>query len=123
MKYAIIQSGSKQYKVSEGDEILLEKLDGEKGEKITFEDVLLVADADKIKVGTPRVNNFRVIGKIVSQTKANKIRVATYKAKSRYRKVKGHRQHLTKVAITNIKSSRKTASQSTKEKTKTPKKK
>lgn len=113
MKFAIIKSGSKQYKVSQGDEILVEKLDGDPEKKINFAQVLLFVDGKNIKVGTPVINSIQVQGKIKSQEKAKKIRVATFKAKSRYRKVKGHRQQLTRVIIEKIGSSRKSTSKST----------
>lgn len=113
MKFAIIKSGSKQYKVSQGEEILVEKLDGDPEKKVNFEQVLLFVDGKNVKVGTPVINNIQVLGKIKGQEKAKKIRVATYKAKSRYRKVKGHRQQLTRVLIEKIGSSRKSTSKST----------
>lgn len=113
MKYAIIKIGSKQYKVQEGDEILVEKIDAEEGDKIKFDKVLLLVDEEKRLVGQPFVTSASVEGKIISQTRGEKIRVATYKAKARYRRVKGHRQWLTKIAIkkitTNKKSSKKLA--------------
>jgi large subunit ribosomal protein L21 len=89
MKYAVVQTGAKQYKVKEGDRLLVEKLEGKEGDKLDFDQVLLISDKDKKKIGQPI-------------TKGEKIRVATYKAKSRYRKVKGHRQQLTEVAIEKI---------------------
>lgn len=99
MQYAIIQTGSKQYRVKAGDEIIVEKIQGAEGDKVTFDNVLLVADPGKARIGQPHLIHFAVTGKIVAQTKSKKIRVATYKAKSRYRKVKGHRQQVTRVAI------------------------
>lgn len=102
MKYAIIQTGSKQYKVSVGDQILVEKLEGKEGDKVTFDQVLLLADKSASYVGRPNLTNAKVIGKIITQATGEKIRVATYKAKSRYRRVKGHRQKLTKIAIEKI---------------------
>ena len=102
MKYAVIKTGGKQYKVAEGDEIEIEKIDGEKGEKVVFEEVLLVVDDKEIKIGQPLVEKAKVKAEIVDQIKGEKIRVAKFRAKSRYRRVKGHRQRLTKVKIEKI---------------------
>lgn len=99
MKYAVVKIGAKQYKVKKDDEILVEKIEGEEGKTQTFDQVLLLVDGKKRKIGQPTVPKASVKAKILSQTKGKKIRVATYKAKSRYRKVKGHRQFLTKIAI------------------------
>lgn len=113
MKYAIIQIGAKQYKVREGDEISVEKLEGQEAEKVSFDQVLLLADKNEKRIGRPNLTDVIVTGKISAQTKGKKIRVATFKAKSRYRRVKGHRQQLTKLVIEKIsekkKSSKKTA--------------
>ena len=99
--YTIVKIAGKQYKASPGDEIIVDKLDGEKG-KVEFTDVLLVSDGDKITVGTPNVSDVKVIGEIVEQIKGDKVRVAKYKAKVRYRRVTGFRPMLTKVKITGI---------------------
>lgn len=123
MKYAIIQSGSRQYKVKEGDELLLEKVEGKDGDSITFEEVLMIVDGEKRSIGQPKVNNASVSGKIISRVKGKKIRVATYKAKSRYRKVKGHRQQYSKVKIEKIKVGSMSKKSSVKSKTKTSKNK
>ena len=102
MKYAIIKAGGIQYQVSEGQEIDIFHLDKEKGDAIIFDSVLLVKDDDKVLVGQPAVNGAKVKGKVVAQILGDKIRIATYKAKSRYRKVKGHRDQLTRVLIEKI---------------------
>ena len=102
MTYAIIKTGGKQYKVVEGETISLEKLPGKPKEKITFKEVLLIVDEKKVHLGQPEVKNAIVTGEIVEQKKDKKIRVAVYKAKSRYRKVKGHRQQITLVKIVKI---------------------
>ncbi len=105
MKYAIIKTGGKQYRVSEGDEIEIEKIDTPEGKVVTFAEVLLLVDNKKIKIGQPQAKGARVKAKVLSHFKGQKIRVATYKAKSRYRRVKGHRQQLTRVKILSILSS------------------
>ncbi|MEK9171116.1 MAG: 50S ribosomal protein L21 [Patescibacteria group bacterium] len=102
MKYAIIKAGGAQYQVSVGQEIDIFRLDKEKDEDVVFDSVLLVKDDDKVLVGQPVVKGAKVKGKVVDQILGEKIRIATYKAKSRYRKVKGHRDQLTRVLIEKI---------------------
>ena len=103
MKFAIVRIKGKQYKVSQGDLIKLEKLDGKKGDKLIFDEVLLlVAADDNVKIGTPLVEKTTVEAEIVRQFKGTKIRVAKFKAKSRYRRVQGHRQQLTEIKIISI---------------------
>ena len=101
--YAIIESCGKQYKVSEGDVVYFEKLDSEEGKKVTFSNVVLVSNDDKIEVGAPYVKGVKVEGKVVAHGKAKKILVYKYKAKKNYRRRQGHRQPYTKVEITSIK--------------------
>ena len=102
MKYAVVQIGAKQYRVSEGDELLIEKLSSKKGDKIEFDQVLLVVDEKKAVVGQPLVAKAKIKAMILDQIKGEKIRVAKFRSKSRYRKVKGHRQKLTKIKIEKI---------------------
>lgn len=102
MKFAIIKASGKQFKISEGDTLILDKTPGKPKDKITFDKVLLVVDKDKPKIGTPLVKNAKVTAEILSQEKAKKIKVLKFKAKSRYRKVKSHRSHITKVKIKKI---------------------
>lgn len=102
MKYAVIQTGGKQYRVSEGDILEVEQLPEEKDQKVTFSDVLLYTNEGNAKIGTPHVAGMSVAAVVVEQVQGDKIRVAKYKAKSRYRKVIGHRQQLTKVKIETI---------------------
>ena len=102
LMYAIIEACGKQYKVSEGDEVFLEKLENAEGEKVVFENVLLISDGDKVKVGTPTVKNAKVEATVVSHGKGKKIVVFKYKAKKNERKKQGHRQPYTKVKIEKI---------------------
>ena len=96
--YAIIKTGGKQYRVSEGDVLNIEKLDVE----AVFDEVLtVVADSD-VKIGKPVVDGAKVTAKVVEHGKAEKIFVFKYKAKSNYRKRQGHRQPFTKVEISKI---------------------
>ena len=99
--YAIIATGGKQYRVSEGDVIYIEKIDAEVGSTVSF-DVLLVENNGDVKVGTPVVEGVKVEGKVEAQTRGEKIIVFKYKAKKNYRRKQGHRQPYTKVEITKI---------------------
>lgn len=107
--YAIIESCGKQYKVAEGDVVFFEKLDVEEGKKVTFDNVVLVSNDEKIQVGSPYVKGVKVEGKVVSHGKHKKIIVFKMKAKKNQRKKQGHRQPYTKVEITSIKTSAKKA--------------
>ena len=98
-KFAIISTGSKQYLVKDGDVILVELLGKDKGEKVSFENVLLTADGDTVKVGTPNVSGAKVGGEILENDRAEKKIVMKYRQKSRYYKKKGHRQPYSKVKI------------------------
>lgn len=102
-KFAVVKIGSSQYKIAENDEIDVDKIEGKKGNKLTFDQVLLLVDGKKVSLGQPLVKGVQVEAKILSQFKGKKIRVATYKAKSRYRRVKGFRPFLTKIKIEKIK--------------------
>ena len=100
MNYAIIKTGGKQYKVSIGDEIFAEKLEGDAGTTITFDDVLAVADDSGIKAGD--ACKATVTAEVVSQGKNKKIVVLKYKAKKGYRRKNGHRQPYTRVRVSAI---------------------
>lgn len=99
--YAIIATGGKQYRVSEGDVIYVEKLANEAGETVAF-DALLVGGDGETKVGKPVVEGVKVEGKVVSQVKGEKIVVFKYKSKKNYRRKQGHRQPYTKLEIVKI---------------------
>lgn len=101
MKYAVIRTGGKQYKVSEGDELKIEKLEVEPGKSFDFEEVLLTVNEEKVLVGKPILKT-KVSAKVLDQTKAEKIFVSKYKAKTGYHKKTGHRQKLTLVKIDKI---------------------
>ena len=100
--YAVIKTGGKQYRVQQGDVIFVEKLNAQADEAVTFDEVLLVGDAEQSKVGTPVVDGAKVQGKVLAQVKSKKIVVFKYKAKKNERKKQGHRQPYTKVEITAI---------------------
>ncbi|MFT5179821.1 MAG: large subunit ribosomal protein L21 [Candidatus Paceibacteria bacterium] len=103
-KYAVILTGGKQYKVSEGDYITIEKLPGDnkEGDKVTFDNVLLIDDGEKLKAGTPMIEGAKVEGEFIETGRAKKILVIHYKSKSRYFKKQGHRQPFNKVKIVKI---------------------
>ncbi|GHU40421.1 50S ribosomal protein L21 [Clostridia bacterium] len=99
--YAIIATGGKQYKVSEGDTIIIEKLDVQAGDTVTFDQVLAVG-GDSLTIGSPTVAGASVSASVVENGKAKKIIVYKYKRKSGYHKKNGHRQQFTKVKIEKI---------------------
>ena len=95
---AIIETGGKQYSVTEGAEIFVEKLDGNEKDKVTFDKVLVLGDV----IGHPYVEGAKVTGEIVKQGKQRKIRIFKYRQKTNYHKTQGHRQPYTKVKITKV---------------------
>ena len=102
--YAIIKTGGKQYKVAEGSEVIIEKLDVEEGSSVTFEEVLVVGEGEEIKIGRPFVEGAKVTGSVVKNGKGPKLRIFKYKHKTNYRRRQGHRQPFTKVKIEKIES-------------------
>lgn len=105
---AVIKTGGKQYIVSPGQKIKIEKLNVQEGEEIIFSDVLLLATDEEVKIGTPLVENAKIVAKVLSHGKAKKVIVFKYKPKTRYKKKKGHRQQYTEVEIINFKLETKT---------------
>ena len=99
---AIIVTGGKQYKVSEGDTLFIEKLEAEAGQNITFDQVLAILDGDNATFGAPTVEGASVDATVVKNGKGKKIHVLKYKAKKNEKKKIGHRQPYTKVEITKI---------------------
>ena len=99
--YAIISAGNKQYRVSQGETIYIDKVNQEDGSAISF-DVLMVENNGEIKVGNPTIEGAKVEGKVVAQVKGEKIMIYKYKSKKNYHRRQGHRQPYTKVEITAI---------------------
>ena len=99
---AIIVTGGKQYKVSEGDTLFIEKLEAEAGQAVTFDQVLAILDGDKATFGAPAVEGASVTANVVKNGKGKKIIVFKYKPKKNYRRKQGHRQPYTKVEIAKI---------------------
>jgi large subunit ribosomal protein L21 len=101
MKYAVIKTGGKQYKVSEGDVIEIDRISG-KDERISFEEVLLLVNDGNVKIGKPFITGEKVEGKILEDFRGEKVRVSKFKSKVRYRRTTGFRAALTKVKIEKI---------------------
>lgn len=104
MKYAVIQSGGTQYKVSEGDTIEVDKLLGIKDDKINLDNVLLFVSDSDVKIGKPSLDGVRVKATIIEQKKGDKIRVSKFKSKVRYRRTMGFRAKLSLLKIDKIES-------------------
>lgn len=104
MNLAIIKTGGKQYKVKEGDSLKIEKLDKKIGDKVIFDEVLLISDKEgkEIKIGNPFIGSAKVQGEVIECGKNKKVEVVKYKSKTRYKRTLGHRQNYTKVKITKI---------------------
>lgn len=101
--YAVIRTGGKQYRVTPGQRLVVERLDGERGDQVAFNEVLLVRGEDgAVSVGAPTLEDASVTAEIADQKRARKISVFKYKAKTRYRRLRGHRQHETHLRIAEI---------------------
>jgi large subunit ribosomal protein L21 len=103
--FAVIKTGGKQYRVLENDVLLVEKLAGASGDKIQFDDVLMIGDGASTQVGSPRVAKAAVFGDIIDQTRDDKVLVFKKRRRQGYRRKKGHRQELTVVRIVEISTS------------------
>ena len=101
--YAVIKTGGKQYRVSEGETLKVEKLEVEPGKKVTFEEVLMIADGDKVKVGSPHVAKASVDAKVISQGKGKKVHILKFRRRKHSMKQQGHRQLYTEIQIDKIK--------------------
>jgi large subunit ribosomal protein L21 len=100
--YAVIKTGGKQHKVSEGDVIAIEKINGDKGDAIVFDQVLMVEKEGDIRIGRPVVEGAKVTGEILAQTKGDKLIVFKMKKRKGFHKKNGHRQQLTSMRIKEI---------------------
>lgn len=100
--YAVVRSGGKQYRVSPGGSVRVEKLSGEVGSKITLDEVLMIGGEGDVKIGTPTVDGASVSGTITAQGRGDKIRVFKMKRRKGYRRTQGHRQDYTEIAIDGI---------------------
>ena len=102
--YAVVRSGGKQYRVSPGGSVRVEKLDGEVGSKITLDEVLMIGGDADVKIGTPTVDGASVSGTITAQGRGDKIRVFKMKRRKGYRRSQGHRQDYTEIKIDSVSS-------------------
>ena len=101
--YAVIKTGGKQYKVSEGETLKIEKLELGPGEKVTFNEVLMIADGENVQVGSPLVEKASVEAKVISQGKGKKVNILKFKRRKHSMKQQGHRQLFTEIQIGKIK--------------------
>lgn len=100
--YAVVRSGGQQYRASVGDVLLVERLPAAVGERVELDEVLLVADADHVKIGRPTVKGAKVVTTVLAQEKGPKIRIFKYRPKERYRRRAGHRQWYTRLRVDEI---------------------
>ena len=106
MQFAVIKTGGKQYLVSPGQKVKIEKLEKKEGDEVVFDKVLLLEKGNKLEIGTPDVSGAKVSGKVLSQGKGKKVIIFKYKAKTRRKTKKGHRQAFTEVKIEKIETSK-----------------
>ncbi len=100
--FAVFQSGGKQHRVSEGDVVKVELVDGEPGAEVVFDRVLMVADGDNVNISAPYVNEGKVTAEVLRIDRAKKVRIIKFKRRKDYLKRQGHRQWFTEVKITGI---------------------
>lgn len=100
--YAVISTGGKQYRVSEGETLKVEKLPVAEGETIAFDQVLMVGEGDNVTVGAPYVTGGKVTATVKAQGRGDKIKIVKFRRRKHYRKHQGHRQHYTELQITGI---------------------
>ncbi len=100
--YAVIKTGGKQYRVTEGETLKVEKLDAEAGSSIEIDEVLMIADGDKVQIGAPYVDGGKVVATIKSHGRGKKIEIIKFKRRKHYDKRTGHRQAFTELEITGI---------------------
>ncbi len=103
--YAIIKTGGKQYKVARGDTLKVESLHAAVGDTVEIDQVLMVADGDKMQIGAPLIDGGKVTGKVVSHGRGNKVRIIKFHRRKQHMKRMGHRQNYTEIEITGIKAS------------------
>jgi len=120
MNYAVLKSGGKQYKVSAGDVILVEKIIGDSGSKITFDNIIMMGEGAKIHVEESELKTASVTGKVIEQTRGPKLLVFKKKRRHNYRRKKGHKQDLTAIRIESIDLKKIENKTSSKDKTKKP---
>jgi large subunit ribosomal protein L21 len=100
--YAVVVTGGKQYRVMKGEVLRVEKLDVEEGNAVTFDQVLMLGDGEKITIGTPTVSGAKVSATVKSHGRLDKVRIVKFRRRKHHRKQMGHRQYFTEVEITGI---------------------
>ena len=100
--YAVFRTGGKQYRASKGDRLRVERLAGDEGDAVEFDQVLLVGEGAKVKVGNPLVSGSKVKAKVTAQGKGKKVDVVKFKRRKNYQRLKGHRQFFTEIEVTGI---------------------
>ena len=100
--YAVVKTGGKQYRVSAGEKLKIEQIGAEVGQEIVLDEVLLVADGDALRMGTPLVAGARVTAKVLKQGRGDKVHIFKMKRRKHYRKSQGHRQNYTEIEILGI---------------------
>ncbi len=101
--YAVIATGGKQYKVTKGETLRVEKLDGDEGSTVKLDNVLMVADGDKVSVGTPTLDKASVTAKIMAHGRGEKLEIIKFRRRKNSRTQAGHRQSYTEIEVTDIK--------------------
>jgi len=102
VKQAVVLTGGKQYFVKEGDVLVVDRIEGKEKDKLNLDQVLLIDDGTELKLGKPYLEKAKVEVEVLKQDRGEKLRVARFKAKSKYRKVRGFRQELTQVKVIKI---------------------
>ena len=100
--YAVVRSGARQYRTEVGGTILVERLPAEVGQQLELDEVLLVADGERVEIGQPTVDGAKVLATVVAQEKGPKIRIFRYRPRKRYRRRAGHRQRYTRLLVDEI---------------------
>ena len=100
--YAVIATGGKQYRVTEGETLKVEKLAGEEGSEVELDQVLMIADGDKLSIGTPELDKSSVKAKVISHGRGKKVTIIKFRRRKHHRKQMGHRQSFTEIEITDI---------------------
>lgn len=100
--YAVIANGGKQYRVTEGQVVELEKMPTEVGGTVEFDQILMVSDGDKFHIGAPFLSGAKVTGEVLTHSRADKVNIIKFRRRKHHMKRMGHRQHVTKVKITGI---------------------
>ncbi len=103
--YAVIQTGGKQYRVSQGDKVRVEKLSAAEGDSVELDKVLLVADGESVKIGSPYVAGGKVTATVRSHGRGDKVRIVKFRRRKHHLKRQGHRQYYTELEITGISAS------------------